>query len=103
VGWCGQAEDDHSPLSNFVLLCIFLNVLLLTMDGYGISARLAFYIQLLSTIFTYVFIAEAVFKIVVMGLIDYFSQFSNVFDFFVISGSILEITLTNMGSVTTLR
>ena len=98
-----QANDDASAVAKVCMSCIFCNVALLIMDGENIPSTLATIIEVGGNIFTYLFIAEAVFKIVVLGLVDYFGNLSNLFDFFIIMASVAELTLTALGGMSALR
>jgi len=85
------------------MVCILLNVVLLIMDGKDIPGKLSAVIIVGGNIFTYFFIAEASFKIIVLGLVDYFGNLSNLFDFGIIMASVAELTLTALGGVSALR
>lgn len=80
----------------FVALIILANILVMTISNDDISAETSSTLTTLNTVFTYFFILELLLKIITYGR-AYFLSGWNVFDFFVVSASVLDIILQQSG------
>lgn len=86
------------PFLYFVMVCIVINMLVLSIDYYTASADYKQSLVIINLIFTGVFLLEAVLKLIGLGPKAYFNQKWNCFDFFVVVISLLDIFLTFLGS-----
>ena len=75
---------------------ILANILVMTISNDDISADALNTLSSLNTAFSYIFIIELALKIIVFGR-AYFLSGWNVFDFFVVSASVLDIILQYSG------
>ncbi len=85
-----------SAVDNFIMAVIVLN--LITM-GISYEDQLDIYgefLDIINLIFTGIFIFEAIFKLIAMGLIRYFQNSWNRFDFFVVVASIIDVIVTKV-------
>ena len=90
---------DSSFLDNFIMVIIVLNMMTMAM-GFENCPRV--YEQILSIfnyIFTGIFIAECLIKLVGLGPVAYFHSGWNRFDFFVVVASILDIVIANIDGI----
>ena len=90
---------DSSFLDNFIMVIIVLNMMTMAM-GFENCPRV--YEQILSIfnyIFTGIFIAECIIKLVGLGPVAYFHSGWNRFDFFVVVASILDIVIANIDGI----
>jgi hypothetical protein len=81
-----------------ILSVIVLNVVVMAMSYEGAPASYTGALEMLNLIFTSVFICEAIIKLIALGLGGYFYYSWNVFDFFVVFCSIIDLLLTNVTS-----
>jgi voltage-gated sodium channel len=65
----------------FILLIIFLNSLVIFLEGFSPSAPLSIYLDVIDNIFTGVFLAELIIKLRHWGRVKYFESNWNIFDF----------------------
>jgi voltage-gated sodium channel len=68
----------------FILLVIFLNSLVIFLEGFSPSAPISIYLDVLDNIFTVVFIAEMIVKLRSWGRVTYFASAWNTFDFILV-------------------
>ena len=80
---------------NFIMSIIVLNMVTMAMsyEGSGVGFNNA--LDLLNYVFTGIFITECMCKLTALGPKGYFYFGWNKFDFFVVSSSIVDITITN--------
>ena len=86
-------------LDNFIMLCIFLNMVVMAINYDGTGPT---YTQLLDTanlVFTAIFIGEATFKIIALGPTYYFFFGWNQFDFFVVIASIADLIIARIDGI----
>lgn len=77
-----------------IILCITLNMVCMAFQYYGASDDMVIGLETLNLIFTLVFVAEAIVKILALGVLRYFKKKSNFFDFVVVVLSCVDIILT---------
>lgn len=94
----------ESTLFNFAMtVCVILNTLVLAIDHYGIDPDLANALDTCNLVFTCIFAAEMVVKIVGLGLINYFRDKMNVFDCIVVVFSLIELSFLSSSTLSALR
>ncbi|XP_066274287.1 sodium channel protein type 4 subunit alpha-like isoform X2 [Branchiostoma lanceolatum] len=86
----------------FITLCILVNTAFLTIDHHGMSAYLQNTLTVGNLVFTGIFGAEALMKMIALGK-NYFEDRWNVFDFVVVMVSLLELALVNVKGLSVLR
>ena len=99
-----DGDDDNprtAPLSQLIYVCIFMNILTLSFDAYGISAIFASILSWVDAIITIIFAAEMAFKVLIEGIWPYFSQ--NTADSFITIGCLVELFSNSGGGVSALR
>jgi hypothetical protein len=110
-----QAEVKYVPMDKFrvffykiacstafeatIMACIILNMLQMSVAYYEASPAYNSALENINLAFTAVFIVEAFIKLAGFGL-NYFRHKWNRFDFFVVTTSILDLSLTYFGSST---
>lgn len=80
-----------------IMSCIILNMVQMACFSEGMSDGMIWFLAFTNTIFTIVFIAEAVLKLIAYGK-SYFANAWNRFDFFVVCSSIIDFILAAMDS-----
>ncbi|KAK3700089.1 hypothetical protein QZH41_015046, partial [Actinostola sp. cb2023] len=83
---------DCRPFEYTIMTLIALNTIILMMKFHGETETYRFYLNLFNTIFTFMFTAEALLKLVAFRT-NYFRDSWNVFDFVVVLGSLLDFIL----------
>jgi len=78
----------------FILLCIIANMIQMALAYDGAPDSYINTLETINVAFTYVFIVEALIKIIGLGPYSYFHNGWNRFDFFVVVLSILDLVLT---------
>ena len=76
---------------------IIANIVVMTAGNDDIPIATSNTLTTLNTIFSYIFICELILKLMAYGK-DYFLSGWNIFDFFVVSASVLDIILQFSGS-----
>jgi len=84
---------DECMFSNFIQACIVFNLVVLAMDAHNIDAGTNYFLETANLVLTYIFFAEMVAKLAVGGILDYVGSRWNLFDAFIVFGSILELSL----------
>ena len=79
----------HKNFDVYILLAILFNTLLMALDGYGISAQQKHLLDGMNNACTLVFVVECLGKLAAFGCKGYFSEAWNVFDFSVVTISVL--------------
>ncbi|XP_036939940.1 voltage-dependent R-type calcium channel subunit alpha-1E isoform X3 [Acanthopagrus latus] len=85
-----------------VLIMIALNTVVLMMKYYSAPAAYDTVLKHLNTAFTVLFSLECILKIMAFGLVNYFRDTWNIFDFITVLGSITEI-IVDLQSVNTIN
>ena len=81
--------SKHPWFHGFITACIILNVIVLMMNHYPISADFAQAILILNRVFLAIFAAEVLIKWLGLGLEAYFSDAWDTFDFVLVAGSLI--------------
>ena len=90
---------DSSFLDNFIMVIIILNMITMAIGFENSPPVYEEILVILNYIFTGIFIAECLLKLVGLGLPAYFHTFWNRFDFFVVVASILDIVIANIDGI----
>uniref|UniRef100_A0A8C4QAP7 Voltage-dependent calcium channel alpha-1 subunit IQ domain-containing protein n=1 Tax=Eptatretus burgeri TaxID=7764 RepID=A0A8C4QAP7_EPTBU len=86
------------PFEWFVLTLIALNTIVLMMKFYRAPAIYELVLKYLNIIFTVLFTLECAFKLMAFGVLNYFRDAWNVFDFVTVVGSITDILVNEFWS-----
>jgi len=95
------AMDEYSPLNQFFLVVLFLNLIAMACSSHNQSDEVYHFLYWLDIIFTGIFTCELTFKLVVVGPGVYFddgTDLSSMLDAFIVASSLAEIVLSNMVS-----
>jgi hypothetical protein len=88
------AVISHRLFDPFIMACIVGNVMVMASGWYGEPASWTLLKDQINLVFTAVFIAEAVLKIVALGFKEYWTSSWNRFDFFIVMGSIVDLSFS---------
>ncbi|KAK5861223.1 hypothetical protein PBY51_022637 [Eleginops maclovinus] len=86
-----------------ITICIVLNTLFMAMEHYPMTGGFADMLYVGNLIFTSIFTAEMVFKIIAMDPYFYFQERWNIFDSIIVSLSLMELGLENVNGMSVLR
>ncbi|XP_050782243.1 voltage-dependent N-type calcium channel subunit alpha-1B isoform X2 [Gopherus flavomarginatus] len=84
------------PFEYFIMVMIALNTIVLMMKFYGAPEAYEEMLKCLNIVFTSMFSMECVLKIIAFGVLNYFRDAWNVFDFVTVLGSITDILVTEI-------
>ena len=98
--WFPRKLLKSRPFQTFINICILGNMVVLGMASHGMSDEKERALETANTLFSFVFIVEMVFKIAVLGPARYLSQLTNVVDFIIVSGSIVEMIMVSQTEMT---
>uniref|UniRef100_A0A3P9BGZ6 Sodium channel protein n=1 Tax=Maylandia zebra TaxID=106582 RepID=A0A3P9BGZ6_9CICH len=87
----------------FITICIALNTLFMAMEHYPMSDGFQSMLNIGNKIFTGIFTAEMVFKVIALDPFYYFQKKWNIFDAIIVSLSLIELCLEKMKNMTILR
>ena len=90
---------DSAFLDNFIMIIIVLNMIIMAMGFENNHPTYEEVLTILNYIFTGIFIAECIIKLVGLGPVAYFHTGWNKFDFFVVMASILDIIIANIDGI----
>ncbi|XP_033020792.1 sodium channel protein type 5 subunit alpha isoform X2 [Lacerta agilis] len=93
--------DPFSDLT--ITLCIVMNTLFMAMDHYKMTEEFENVLNIGNQVFTGIFTAEMVFKLIALDPYYYFQQGWNIFDSIIVTLSLMELSLSSMGNVSVLR
>uniref|UniRef100_A0A670J131 Sodium channel protein n=1 Tax=Podarcis muralis TaxID=64176 RepID=A0A670J131_PODMU len=93
--------DPFSDLT--ITLCIVMNTLFMAMDHYKMTEEFENVLNIGNLVFTGIFTAEMVFKLIALDPYYYFQQGWNIFDSIIVTLSLMELSLSSMGNVSVLR
>lgn len=79
------------------MLCVFINTIILAMDGYIETGNYSIF-KTLNITFTVIFGVEMLIKIIGFGLIDYFRDKINIFDSIIVMLSVVELAFFSNSS-----
>ncbi|XP_060794417.1 sodium channel, voltage gated, type VIII, alpha subunit a isoform X8 [Neoarius graeffei] len=86
-----------------ITICIVLNTLFMAMEHYPMTPHFSNVLSVGNLVFTGIFTAEMVAKLVAMDPYYYFQEGWNIFDGFIVSLSLMELGLANVEGLSVLR
>ncbi|XP_053523820.1 voltage-dependent N-type calcium channel subunit alpha-1B [Artibeus jamaicensis] len=86
------------PFEYFIMAMIALNTVVLMMKFYDAPDEYELMLKCLNMVFTSMFSMECVLKIIAFGVLNYFRDAWNVFDFVTVLGSITDILVTEIAN-----
>uniref|UniRef100_A0A8C8SNZ9 Voltage-dependent N-type calcium channel subunit alpha n=1 Tax=Pelusios castaneus TaxID=367368 RepID=A0A8C8SNZ9_9SAUR len=84
------------PFEYFIMVMIALNTIVLMMKFYDAPAAYEEMLKCLNIVFTSMFSMECILKIIAFGVLNYFRDAWNIFDFVTVLGSITDILVTEI-------
>ena len=87
----------------FITVCIILNTLFMALDQPGQSDKMARILATGNYVFTGIFTAEAILKIIAKAPANYLKDGWNVFDLLIVTLSLVELGLANIKGLSVLR
>uniref|UniRef100_A0A8C6JDE8 Sodium channel protein n=1 Tax=Melopsittacus undulatus TaxID=13146 RepID=A0A8C6JDE8_MELUD len=92
------------PLVDLLItVCIILNTLFMAMEHYPMTNNFCIVLKIGNQVFTGIFAAEMVLKIIAMHPFYYFQVGWNIFDSFIVTLSLVELFLSNVDGLSVLR
>uniref|UniRef100_A0A4W3HY90 Voltage-dependent N-type calcium channel subunit alpha n=1 Tax=Callorhinchus milii TaxID=7868 RepID=A0A4W3HY90_CALMI len=85
-----------SPFEYFIMAMIAINTVVLMMKFYNAPDPYDRMLHYLNILFTFLFSMECVLKLIAFGVLNYFRDAWNVFDFVTVLGSITDILVTEL-------
>nr|KAF6497599.1 sodium voltage-gated channel alpha subunit 3 [Rousettus aegyptiacus] len=86
-----------------ITICIVLNTLFMAMEHYPMTGQFSSVLTVGNLVFTGIFTAEMVLKIIAMDPYYYFQEGWNIFDGIIVSLSLMELGLSNVEGLSVLR
>ncbi|XP_058476873.1 sodium channel protein type 4 subunit alpha A isoform X1 [Solea solea] len=86
-----------------ITICIVLNTLFMAMEHYPMTAEFDYMLSVGNLVFTGIFTAEMVFKLIAMDPYYYFQVGWNIFDSIIVTLSLVELGLANVQGLSVLR
>ncbi|KAM6898606.1 sodium channel protein type 4 subunit alpha A [Lycodopsis pacificus] len=86
-----------------ITICIVLNTLFMAMEHYPMTPEFDYMLSVGNLVFTGIFTAEMVFKLIAMDPYYYFQVGWNIFDSIIVSLSLVELGLANVQGLSVLR
>ncbi|XP_063256698.1 sodium channel protein type 2 subunit alpha-like isoform X14 [Prinia subflava] len=86
-----------------ITICIVLNTLFMAMEHYPMTDQFSSVLSVGNLVFTGIFTAEMVLKIIAMDPYYYFQEGWNIFDGIIVSLSLMELGLANVEGLSVLR
>ncbi|XP_032871553.1 sodium channel protein type 8 subunit alpha isoform X6 [Amblyraja radiata] len=86
-----------------ITICIGLNTLFMAMEHYPMTEQFEHVLFVGNLVFTAIFTAEMVMKLIAMDPYYYFQEGWNIFDGFIVSLSLMELGLANVEGLSVLR
>ncbi|XP_059588284.1 voltage-dependent P/Q-type calcium channel subunit alpha-1A isoform X2 [Alligator mississippiensis] len=86
------------PFEYTIMAMIALNTVVLMMKFYGASDAYENVLKMFNNVFTSLFSLECLLKIMAFGVLNYFRDAWNIFDFVTVLGSITDILVTEFGN-----
>uniref|UniRef100_A0A670IVF0 Voltage-dependent P/Q-type calcium channel subunit alpha-1A n=1 Tax=Podarcis muralis TaxID=64176 RepID=A0A670IVF0_PODMU len=86
------------PFEYTVMAMIALNTIVLMMKFYNATPVYDHLLRMFNIVFTSLFSLECILKIIAFGLLNYFRDAWNIFDFVTVLGSITDILVTEFGN-----
>eukprot|EP00004_Rigifila_ramosa_P019174 TRINITY_DN4846_c0_g1_i3.p1 TRINITY_DN4846_c0_g1~~TRINITY_DN4846_c0_g1_i3.p1 ORF type:complete len:1566 (-),score=403.70 TRINITY_DN4846_c0_g1_i3:850-5007(-) len=88
---------------NLVMFVILLNTLFMAAEYEGMSREWENFLNIGNSVFTFFFVLELSLKLIGFGLTGYFSSVYNIFDFFVVFLSLLDVFAHSVKGLSVLR
>uniref|UniRef100_A0A8C4L193 Voltage-dependent P/Q-type calcium channel subunit alpha-1A n=1 Tax=Equus asinus TaxID=9793 RepID=A0A8C4L193_EQUAS len=85
------------PFEYTIMAMIALNTIVLMMKFYGASVAYENALRVFNIVFTSLFSLECLLKVMAFGILNYFRDAWNIFDFVTVLGSITDILVTEFG------
>ncbi|NXJ24380.1 SCN5A protein, partial [Dicrurus megarhynchus] len=86
-----------------ITLCIVLNTLFMALEHYKMTKEFDYMLYIGNLVFTGIFTAEMIFKVIALDPYYYFQQGWNIFDSIIVILSLMELGLSSMGNLSVLR
>ncbi|KAB1260075.1 Voltage-dependent P/Q-type calcium channel subunit alpha-1A, partial [Camelus dromedarius] len=86
------------PFEYTIMAMIALNTIVLMMKFYGASIAYENALRVFNIVFTSLFSLECLLKVMAFGILNYFRDAWNIFDFVTVLGSITDILVTEFGN-----
>uniref|UniRef100_A0A6I8P6Y4 Voltage-dependent P/Q-type calcium channel subunit alpha-1A n=1 Tax=Ornithorhynchus anatinus TaxID=9258 RepID=A0A6I8P6Y4_ORNAN len=86
------------PFEYTIMAMIALNTIVLMMKFYGATTAYENVLRMFNIVFTSLFSLECLLKIMAFGILNYFRDAWNIFDFVTVLGSITDILVTEFGN-----
>ncbi|NXL23723.1 SCN5A protein, partial [Setophaga kirtlandii] len=86
-----------------ITLCIVLNTLFMALEHYKMTKEFEYMLYIGNLVFTGIFTAEMIFKVIALDPYYYFQQGWNIFDSIIVILSLMELGLSSMGNLSVLR
>ncbi|XP_074403729.1 sodium channel protein type 5 subunit alpha isoform X4 [Zonotrichia albicollis] len=86
-----------------ITLCIVLNTLFMALEHYKMTKEFEHMLYIGNLVFTGIFTAEMIFKVIALDPYYYFQQGWNIFDSIIVILSLMELGLSSMGNLSVLR
>ncbi|XP_060944186.1 sodium channel, voltage-gated, type I-like, alpha isoform X4 [Limanda limanda] len=86
-----------------ITICIVLNTLFMAMEHYPMSNEFSDMLVVGNVVFTSIFTAEMVVKIIAMDPYNYFQKGWNIFDSIIVTASLMEVCLASVVGMSVLR
>uniref|UniRef100_A0A3Q3QHN2 Sodium channel protein n=1 Tax=Monopterus albus TaxID=43700 RepID=A0A3Q3QHN2_MONAL len=86
-----------------ITICIMLNTLFMAMEHYPMTPEFDYMLSVGNLVFTGIFTAEMVFKLIAMDPYYYFQVGWNIFDSIIVTLSLVELGLANVQGLSVLR
>ncbi|XP_053546018.1 sodium channel protein type 2 subunit alpha-like isoform X9 [Bombina bombina] len=86
-----------------ITICIVLNTLFMAMEHYPMTDEFSYVLSVGNLVFTGIFTAEMVFKLIALDPYYYFQEGWNIFDGIIVSLSLMELGLANVEGLSVLR
>uniref|UniRef100_A0A8C8SMQ1 Sodium channel protein n=1 Tax=Pelusios castaneus TaxID=367368 RepID=A0A8C8SMQ1_9SAUR len=86
-----------------ITLCIVMNTLFMALEHYKMTKEFDDMLYIGNLVFTGIFTAEMIFKIIALDPYYYFQQGWNIFDSIIVILSLMELGLASMGNLSVLR
>uniref|UniRef100_A0A8D0HP20 Sodium channel protein n=1 Tax=Sphenodon punctatus TaxID=8508 RepID=A0A8D0HP20_SPHPU len=91
------------PFADFTItLCIVMNTLFMALEHYKMTKEFENMLYVGNLVFTGIFTAEMIFKVIALDPYYYFQQGWNIFDSIIVTLSLMELGLSSMGNLSVL-
>lgn len=88
---------ESSPINGFLMLCVFLNTLMLAMDGLAPDSWIEIF-SYMNIAFTTIFTIEMTIKLFGLGIREYCRDTFNIFDGIIVALSLVELVISLMST-----